>query len=65
MNEGERAKKMEFLDQALDYEKYLDERCLDEKYRPDTGKILDKLFSSYNFKTAEDTEEVYYFDNGI
>ena len=50
MDDAEKSKKMEFLDQALDYEKYLNDRCLDEKYRPDTGKILAQLFHNYIFK---------------
>jgi putative DNA primase/helicase len=67
MDEKEQAKKIEFLDRILDYDgnEYLDELCLDEKYRPDIGKILARLFSIYSFKTSEDTETVYYFDTGI
>ncbi|HIH77435.1 MAG TPA: hypothetical protein HA341_00710, partial [Halobacteria archaeon] len=67
MDEKEQAKKIEFLDRILEYDDntYLEELCLDEKYRPDIGKILARLFSIYSFKTSEDTETVYYFDNGI
>lgn len=40
-------------------------RFFDEQGRVDIGSLLSHFFQKYRFVTTDDTEEIYYYENGI